>query len=257
MVLLAGFSGAAIPLGANRWPKLMPHRMVLLVGKHMGTGVLISLALIHLLTPSMEALSDQCLPKTFSKNYSFAPLFALIAILVMHLIETTAHMWLEAQMQDTSGSSSSGGDVESQEGHSGHSHGLLIGKDGERTISAYVLEFGLASHSIIIGVTLGVATKRELSTLIPALCVHQFFEGFALGARLADVGFSRATEIVLGLIYSLSAPFGIALGIGIYHSYNPSSNTAHLVEGTFDAIRYVNYSSRKKKTTKNESLMTS
>ena len=118
---------------------------------------------------------------------------------------------------------------------SGHTHSILLG-NAERTVAAYILEFGLTSHSVIIGITVGVASHSDLQTLIPALCFHQFFEGFALGARLAEVGFSIWNELSLMLIYSLSCPIGIAIGIGISSTYNQQSVTANLVEGTFDAV---------------------
>ena len=117
----------------------------------------------------------------------------------------------------------------------GHTHSILLG-NAERTVAAYILEFGLTSHSVIVGITVGVASHSDLKTLIPALVFHQFFEGFALGARLAEVGFSRLNELALMLIYSLSAPIGIAIGIGIATTYNQNSDTANLVEGSFDAI---------------------
>ncbi len=43
--------------------------------------------------------------------------------------------------------------------------------------------------------------------------------GFALGTRLADVHFSRFTEVFLMLIYSASAPLGIGIGIAAVNSY--------------------------------------
>ena len=120
-------------------------------------------------------------------------------------------------------------------GVDGHTHSILL-SGADKTVAAYILEFGLTSHSVIIGITVGVASRTDLNTLLPALCFHQFFEGFALGARLADVGFSMFNEVQLMLIYSLSAPIGIAIGIGIHSTYNQNSDTANLVEGSFDAI---------------------
>jgi len=59
----------------------------------------------------------------------------------------------------------------------------------------------------------------------------------ALGARLADVGFSGSGEIILMLIYALAAPVGIAIGIPIYGSYNGNDRKTNLSTGTFDAVR--------------------
>ncbi len=69
--------------------------------------------------------------------------------------------------------------------HDGHIHGLLFTPGVDNTIAAYILEFGLTSHSVIVGITLGVVAATELNTLVPALTFHQFFEGTR---RHIDVG---------------------------------------------------------------------
>ncbi len=38
------------------------------------------------------------------------------------------------------------------------------------------------------------------------------------------------------MVYSASAPLGIAIGISIVNTYNPNSATSNLVQGTFDAV---------------------
>jgi zinc transporter 1/2/3 len=60
-----------------------------------------------------------------------------------------------------------------------HSHllGLALPSDAQKRISTYILEAGVAAHSVIIGVTLGVATGSEFTGLLVALLFHQFFEG--------------------------------------------------------------------------------
>jgi hypothetical protein len=57
-------------------------------GKHVGTGVLLALAFIHLLPPAINSLSSPCLPAIFSK-YSFAPLVAMVSALLMQMLENT------------------------------------------------------------------------------------------------------------------------------------------------------------------------
>jgi len=94
----------------------------------------------------------------------------------------------------------------------------------------------LTVHSIIIGITTSVSDDSELNKLLPALTFHQFFEGFALGARLGTVGFHWTTEVILALIYSLSAPVGQAIGLGIVNTYNGNGVTANLVQGHFDSV---------------------
>ncbi|KAF9921369.1 high-affinity Zn(2+) transporter zrt1, partial [Modicella reniformis] len=60
-------------------------------------------------------------------------------------------------------------------GHS-HAHGLELLGDSQRKISTYILEAGVAAHSIIIGISLGVSSGAEFTSLLTALAFHQFFE---------------------------------------------------------------------------------
>lgn len=49
-------------------------------------------------------------------------------------------------------------------------------------IAIAILEFGILSHSVIIGLTLGISD--EFVTLFVALVLHQMFRGLGLGSRL-------------------------------------------------------------------------
>ncbi|KAF8983754.1 high-affinity Zn(2+) transporter zrt1 [Entomortierella lignicola] len=121
-------------------------------------------------------------------------------------------------------------------GHS-HAHGLSLLDESQRRISTYILEAGIAAHSVIIGVSLGVARSSEFTGLLIALIFHQFFEGFALGARIAALAFDTSyTHYILALIFSLTTPSGVAIGVGISRTYSANSRTSLLVEGIFDSI---------------------
>ncbi|KAF9949590.1 high-affinity Zn(2+) transporter zrt1 [Mortierella alpina] len=121
-------------------------------------------------------------------------------------------------------------------GHS-HAHGLSILDESQRRISTYILEAGIAAHSVIIGVSLGVSSGSEFTGLLIALVFHQFFEGFALGARIADLAFDTTyTHYILALIFSLTTPIGAAIGIAISSTYSANSKSSLLVEGIFDSI---------------------
>lgn len=60
-----------------------------------------------------------------------------------------------------------------------------------------VLELGIVAHSVIIGVTLGVSESPcTIRPLLAALSFHQFFEGFALGGCIAQVGIHLSYVVV-------------------------------------------------------------
>lgn len=51
-----------------------------------------------------------------------------------------------------------------------------------------ILEMGIVSHSVIIGLSLGVSQSPcTIKPLVAALSFHQFFEGFALGGCISEV----------------------------------------------------------------------
>lgn len=107
-----------------------------------------------------------------------------------------------------------------------------------RMIGTFILEFGIALHSVIIGITLGTTVGTEFVSLLIALLFHQFFEGVALGGRIASLKFHRASlsPWLLSAGFALSTPVGVALGIGIRQSYDGTSVTALLVQGVFDSL---------------------
>jgi zinc transporter 1/2/3 len=54
-----------------------------------------------------------------------------------------------------------------------HHHALIL---NSKRIGVYMLELGIASHSIIIGLALGTTRgEEEFTMLLAAICLHQFF----------------------------------------------------------------------------------
>lgn len=121
-----------------------------------------------------------------------------------------------------------------------HSHGLGAG-DVESSIRhvvvSQVLELGIVSHSIIIGLSLGVSQSPcTIKPLIGALSFHQFFEGFALGGCISQAQFSTLHSTMMACFFAITTPVGIAAGTGLASFYNPNSPRALVVEGIFDAV---------------------
>ncbi|KAG5471529.1 hypothetical protein LSCM1_01623 [Leishmania martiniquensis] len=91
-----------------------------------------------------------------------------------------------------------------------------------RVISALCMEFGVTLHSVFVGLTVGLTTDSELKPLLIALVFHQLFEGMAMGSRLADAAFKGNLDIILALVFSVSAPVGMAAA-AIAVSVSPSA----------------------------------
>ncbi|KAF9614179.1 hypothetical protein IFM89_015687 [Coptis chinensis] len=125
----------------------------------------------------------------------------------------------------------------------GHSHGLGILGEGEEepgvrhVVVAQILELGIVSHSVIIGLSLGVSQSPcTIRPLIAALSFHQFFEGFALGGCISQAQYKKVLSTVMACFFAITTPAGIGLGIGISSMYNQNSARALVVEGILDSI---------------------
>ncbi|KAI9300042.1 Zinc/iron permease [Cunninghamella echinulata] len=121
--------------------------------------------------------------------------------------------------------------------HHVHSAGLLESKNAFRDINTIILELGIVMHSIIIGITLANTRSEEFITLLIALVFHQFFEGIALGTRVNDLSHTGwLRPILMGLLYIVMTPIGIAIGIGIHSSFNPNSSSSILASAILDSL---------------------
>ena len=192
---------------------------------------------IHILPAAMEALTDDCLPNSWKAYDAFAGLFAMLAALVMQLIEYIAHQQYRS-INNKQIFGSSDVNATATDDLPGHCHGLGFQYDNETTkISTYLLELGIALHSVLIGLALGTATD-EFVALFIALCFHQFFEGMAVGAQIARLDrISLRSGLFMILFFALTTPVGIAIGIGVQSkAYNPKSVASLLVSGILDWI---------------------
>ncbi|KDO80111.1 hypothetical protein CISIN_1g014759mg [Citrus sinensis] len=124
-------------------------------------------------------------------------------------------------------------------GH-GHSHGFSDGDEesGVRhVVVSQVLELGIVSHSIIIGISLGVShSPCTIRPLIAALSFHQFFEGFALGGCISQAQFKTQSATLMACFFALTTPVGISIGTAAASVYNPNSPGALIVEGILDSM---------------------
>jgi zinc transporter 1/2/3 len=128
------------------------------------------------------------------------------------------------------------------EDHLGHQRDHVEGDEhanyAAQITAIFVLEFGVIFHSIFIGLTLAVTDNFII--LLVVLVFHQTFEGLGLGARLGTAtwppGSRRWTPYALGLLYAVSTPFAIGMGLIATNSLALEAATSRVVNGVFDAI---------------------
>ncbi|KAI3687348.1 hypothetical protein L1987_81043 [Smallanthus sonchifolius] len=122
-----------------------------------------------------------------------------------------------------------------------HSHSHGFDDDDESGIRhivvSQVLELGIISHSIIIGLSLGVSQSPcTIRPLLGALSFHQFFEGFALGGCISQAKFGSLHSTIMACFFAVTAPLGVGIGTGVSKFYNPDSPRALVIEGILDSI---------------------
>lgn len=105
-----------------------------------------------------------------------------------------------------------------------------------KKVSTIVLEMGILTHSLVIGLTLGISDDSEFNTLIIAIAFHQFFEGLALGSFVASTTLSFSSKLVLGIMYPLTTPIGVAIGLILHSSLNTNSSSLILAQGILESL---------------------
>lgn len=127
-----------------------------------------------------------------------------------------------------------------------------------KILGVAILEFGVALHSILIGLTLAVDPDFKVlfvvlvfhrqhplfpfyDTVMPTYSLEssEMFEGLGIGSRLATLDLRKDLWYVpyIGAgIYGLTTPIGIAVGLGVRSTYNPNTARASIVSGVLDSI---------------------
>lgn len=121
-----------------------------------------------------------------------------------------------------------------------HDHTLNDPTNPDTKLSVVVMEAGVLFHSILIGLTLVVAGDSFYRTLLAVIVFHQFFEGLALGTRIALLpagprSLSRV-KLPMGFAFTLITPLGMAIGLGVIHTFNGNNQNTIIAIGTLDAL---------------------
>jgi zinc transporter 1/2/3 len=115
-----------------------------------------------------------------------------------------------------------------------HHHG-----NSEDKVNVLVLEAGIIFHSLLIGITLVVAGDSFFKILFVVILFHQMFEGLALGTCIAALPSSTTsfgTKLLMGGVFMLVTPVGMAIGIGVLDKFNGSDPATLIAIGTLDAL---------------------
>jgi solute carrier family 39 (zinc transporter), member 1/2/3 len=257
LILALSALSCSFPLIVKRFTFIPVPRMILFLCKHLGTGVIIATAFIHLVPTAFENLMNPCLPKFWTDHYR--PMSGLIVMLGVLAIVGLEMVLASRQVGHThfseftnphaldtrTGTTRSHTSMETQI-RDGHSIDLeqqgneCVKPDKERLfMQCAMLESGILFHSIFIGMAIAFSRGTPFVILLIAISFHQVFEGLALGSRIAEIyhfGAKSGKLWLMAFAYGVTAPLGQAVGLGIHSSFDLESQTGLLMIGIANAL---------------------
>ncbi|KAK3711696.1 low-affinity Zn(2+) transporter zrt2 [Vermiconidia calcicola] len=265
VIFVGSFLGAYCPVFVARKRSLGLRAWLLFATKYFGSGVIVATAFLHLLAPAHEALLNPCLTGPIT-GYPWVEGICLMSVFAMFFVEFLSirynkskhphepvemHTRAPAREEPKSFRSDSGCELDEVSSSPSPSPDQDAGRASAdvqvvpisepyvvQLTGVFILEFGVIFHSVFIGLTLAVAGE-EFKMLYGVLALHQTFEGLALGSRLASIQWpqrKRYTPLGLAILYALSTPVAIAIGLGLRSAYHSGSATALIINGIFDSI---------------------
>jgi zinc transporter 1/2/3 len=116
-----------------------------------------------------------------------------------------------------------------------HNHDEVFHEDLS-TLRSFLLLFALTFHSIFEGLAIGTQPDTmSLLQIFIAVIVHKSIMAFSLGLNLSQsAGMTVKTFMIANLVFSISSPLGMGLGIGISHLHK--SLAKDIANGTLQVL---------------------
>jgi len=119
-------------------------------------------------------------------------------------------------------------------GH-GHSHNVDV-SDSNSLLHSLMLVLALSVHSVFEGLALGLQPSTEsVLKITAALFIHKSVLAFSLGLNLVQSGMKVGSIVRGNLIFSITSPLGIGIGVAIDH-YSPYSLTTNLIDAILQGL---------------------
>lgn len=264
--IILATSGLAVflPLFLHKLPLGRFNNTIFIAIKQFGTGIIISTAFVHLYTHAYLMFTNQCLTGIDYEATTSAVVMA--GLFVAFLVEYSGYrfvMWKDSKKShhaEDNHSSSEDSSTQGQETKAvvhNHASGTALQNishshapadfNPNTPLAVAVMEAGILFHSVLIGLTLVVApdssgrTSGYYNTLLAVIVFHQFFEGLALGARIALLPVSKLalgiwSKIIMAGAFAMITPLGMAIGIGVLNQFNGNDESTILTIAVLDAL---------------------
>ncbi|PKS11204.1 hypothetical protein jhhlp_002965 [Lomentospora prolificans] len=194
--------------------KYLPAKLnvVLITLKQFGTGIIISTAFVHLFVHATLMFQNECLGDRVQYEGTTAAIL-VAGLFISFLIEYFGERFMRSRLNKKIMN-------DSPEGFSIEKHNASL-----ELVNISIMEAGIIFHSLIIGVTLVVSGDSFFLTLFIVIVFHQFFEGLALGSRIAALGTNKHYALA-GLGHHSQHQHGP--GHHHHHTHNPEQTSEAL-----------------------------
>ncbi|KAL9995280.1 putative zinc/iron permease [Helianthus debilis subsp. tardiflorus] len=239
-ILVTSMMGVLLPILSRSVPALQPDTKLFVLVKAFASGVILATGYMHVLPDSFDCLTSKCLPEKPWSKFPFTTFIAMFSAVFTLMVDSYAMSWYKKCKTPNLVDKNQDPELKTL-GHC-HGHGSS-GNDNPASqlrryrVVAQVLELGIVVHSVVIGLSMGASDNVcTIRPLVAALCFHQFFEGIGLGGCILQADYERKMKAIMVFFFSVTTPFGIALGIGLSNVYQENSPTALVVVGSLNAV---------------------
>ncbi|KAD7478852.1 hypothetical protein R6Q59_005338 [Mikania micrantha] len=251
-ILITSIIGVCLPLITRSVPALSPDRSLFVIVKAFASGIILATGFMHVLPDSFDMLRSSCLADNPWHKFPFTGFVAMLSAIFTLMVDSMATSVYtsknnavasdggEGVAGDHEMAVASGGGMHFHGHNHGHNHGHQKGAIGQQLLRyrvvAMVLELGIVVHSIVIG--LGVGASNDVCTIKPlvaALCFHQMFEGMGLGGCILQAEYKTLKKAAMVFFFSITTPFGIALGLALSKTYKENSPSSLITVGLLNA----------------------
>ncbi|XP_023001679.1 probable zinc transporter 10 [Cucurbita maxima] len=244
-ILIASVIGVCSPLFSQSIPMLHPDRNTFIILKAFASGIILATGFMHVLPDSFDMLWSNCLKENPWHKFPFSGFLAMMSAIFTLMVDSVATSLYTKKHNEVMPESREDGHHELPVVSGGHFHGhhhrdikeLNVGSQLLRyRVIAMVLELGIVVHSVVIGLSLGATNDTcTIKGLVAALCFHQMFEGMGLGGCILQAEYKWMKKAIMAFFFSVTTPFGIALGIGLSKTYKENSPAALITVGLLNA----------------------
>ncbi|XP_022969462.1 zinc transporter 1-like isoform X2 [Cucurbita maxima] len=233
-VLAAGAAGVSLPLVGKRIPSLRPEKDIFFMIKAFAAGVILGTGFVHILPDAFQDLTSPCIGQNPWANFPVAGFIAMASSIGTLMVDTFATTFYHRR--HFSKPKQVLADQETAEEHAGHVHVHTHATHGHAhgsTAAAVPTED--LSLTELIRYRIISQSPATIKPLLVALSFHQFFEGMGLGGCISQAQFRWRSAAAMATFFSVTAPVGIAVGIGITGVYRDDSRSGLIVEGSMNS----------------------